>query len=374
VKEKRRVGRYDFAPAEEMQHDTSPHDVEIGGRKQRLQCASLILCYSRRQYAQLYPNWTRFECRCFLSEAIQYLGGAAKSCMVDNLSVVMARGNGKNAVPAAEIDALAKRFGFSFVAHELGDTNRSAVVERPFHHVENNFYPGRTFDDLTDLNQQLREWCDRNFRRWRRRLQASPAEVFPVEQPLLRPLPIYIPEVYALHSRRVDTEGYVNLHTNRYSVDTGLIGKRVEVRETIDRIRVFDGHRLAEEHDKQEYRANKRLLLPKHRGQWRTRRTPRPPTPIEALLREQGPELDALIEALRKRHGGRAKRAVGTLHRIWRDYPNDAVRGAVAVALEYGLTDVRRIEKMVLERIAGDFFHLPTHDDEPNDKETPDGR
>ena len=45
---------------------------------------------------------------------------------------------------------------------------------------------------------------------------------------------------------------------------------------------------------------------------------------------------------------------------MWHEYPTEAIRGAVAVALSYGLTDVARIETMVLRRIAGDFFRLPT--------------
>jgi hypothetical protein len=32
------------------------------------------------------------------------------------------------------------------MAHQPGDKNRSGRVERPFHYIENNFYPGRTFD------------------------------------------------------------------------------------------------------------------------------------------------------------------------------------------------------------------------------------
>src|SRR6185437_12405306 len=34
------AGRYDFAPGEEMQHDTSPHDLELSGKKRRVQTAS----------------------------------------------------------------------------------------------------------------------------------------------------------------------------------------------------------------------------------------------------------------------------------------------------------------------------------------------
>ena len=40
---KPRAGRYHFEPGQEMQHDTSPHMVEIGGKKRRVQAESLVL-------------------------------------------------------------------------------------------------------------------------------------------------------------------------------------------------------------------------------------------------------------------------------------------------------------------------------------------
>lgn len=364
VKRKRRAGRYHFEPGEEMQHDTSPHDVKIGGRTQRVQCASLVLCYSRRLFAQVYPHWRRFEARVFLTEAIQYLGGAASKCMLDNLAVIIARGTGKDAIPAPEMKALADRFGFEFIAHEVGDTDRSARVERPFHHIENNFYAGRKFADLADLNAQLRVWCDENFRRFRRSLQASPADLYAMEASLLKPLPLHVPEVYTLHRRRVDIEGYVNLHTNKYSVDSEFIGHHLEVRETIDRLRFFVGHRLVETHEKLGHGARHRSTLEKHKGLSRRRLPTSKPIPQEALLRAQGDELGRFIDLLRQTHGGRATRGVLRLHRIWNEYPTDAVRKALTRALHYRLTDLNRVEQMVLRCVVGDFFQLPCDEDE----------
>ena len=45
-----RAGEYVFAPGCEMQHDTSPHRVTIGGRVVTAQCAGLVLAYSRRLF------------------------------------------------------------------------------------------------------------------------------------------------------------------------------------------------------------------------------------------------------------------------------------------------------------------------------------
>ena len=71
-------GPYDFAPGEEMQHDTSPHELELGGKKRKVQTASAVLCYSRMLFFQCYPTFRRFDCKVFLTEALRYFGGATE--------------------------------------------------------------------------------------------------------------------------------------------------------------------------------------------------------------------------------------------------------------------------------------------------------
>lgn len=366
LKPKKRAGRYPFAPGQEMQHDTSPHRVEVGGRERTLQCASVVLCYSRLRYVQCFGRWNRFHAKVFLTEALRYFGGAANECMLDNSTVILLRGSGKNAVVSPEMEAFGNRFDFTFIAHEIGDANRSGRVERPFHHIENNFYPGRDFTDLDDLNAQLRTWCDTKNAAHSKWLKASPRELFAAEVALLKPLPVHIPDVYDIHHRRVDTEGYVNLHTNAYSMEEALIGRQLAVHEHYRTVRVFDGHKLVAEREKLPYGAGKRQTLPEHR--YRRRRRVEPPIAEEKVLRAAGPELTALVGALRKRHGGRAVRAMRQLHRIYLDYPTEAVVTAARRALEFGLLDLNRIEQMVLRRIAGDFFRLSNREEDDDER------
>ncbi len=160
--------------------------------------------------------------------------------------------------------ALAERFGFRFEANTVGDANRSARVERPFHFIENNFYAGREFSSIDDLNAKLRQWCDRVNDRSKRSLSKTPFELLAVERPALKPLPAFIPEVYELHTRRVDTEGYVSLHRNRYSMPTAMIGRTVELRESMTRVRAFDGHRLVVTHERSTPGAKARHTLLEH--------------------------------------------------------------------------------------------------------------
>lgn len=370
IQPKKIAGHYHFACGEEMQHDTSPHDVTIGESVRRLQCASLVLCYSRLIYAQIYPRWSRFECKIFLTEALRYFDGAAGRCMIDNSSVILARGSGRAAVVAPEMEAFAERFGFQFVAHEIGDANRSARVERPFHYIEHNFYPGRSFESLGDANTELRAWCDTKNRAPKRSLGGgTPFELWVAEKPALRRLPLYIPEVYLVHQRRADVDGFISLHTNHYSVPAAVIGRELIVRESAERVRIFDGHQMLADHARLEHGAHHNSVRAEHHQHARRTRLPAPALPEETVLRTAAPQLACFVDSLRSHYGGQAARAVRHLHRLYLDYPLPVLLDALDDATRYRLLDLHRIERMVLRRIAGDFFRLPSDDDNEDDDE-----
>ena len=109
------TGRYHFEPGVEMQHDTSPHEVIVAGRKYKAQTAAAVLCYSRMLYFEIWPQFQRFDCKAFLTEALLYMGGAPQRTMIDNTHVVVLRGSGKQMEPVPEMAAFAERMGFRFV-------------------------------------------------------------------------------------------------------------------------------------------------------------------------------------------------------------------------------------------------------------------
>ena len=265
----------------------------IGSRsaveKRKVQTAAAILCFSRMLFCQCYPRFRRFECKVFLTEALQYFGGVAQRVMIDNTHVVVLRGTGAEMIPVPEMEAFAERFGFRFLAHEKGDANRSAHVERAFWYIETNFLAGRTFTDWNDLNQQARHWCDQSNGRYRRHLKARPVELYAVERIHLRPLPLWIPEPYQILHRTVDVEGYVTDDTNRYSVPSDWIGRPVQVRKTQDRLEIETGREPTVVHPRVIEPCNKRSTLPEHRpprGQGKKRQKG---SREEKALQQEGP-------------------------------------------------------------------------------------
>lgn len=358
------AGRYHFAPGQEMQHDTSPHKAEIGGKERKVQTASAVLCYSRMLFFQGYPRFRRFECKLFLTAALRYFQGAPKVTMIDNTHVIILHGTGENMVPTAEMAAFAERYDTVFRAHAPGDANRSGRVERPFHYIENNFLAGRTFADWHDFNRQARDWCDEKNRTFKRHLKAVPIELYNLERAQLQPLPVWVPEPYLLHQRIVDVHGYVTVETNRYSVPTDWIGKSVQAREGAREI-IITCARQCVTHERHPEPERKWVTLPEHRPERKRKKGSDPPRELAILLR-RAPELESYVKTLCTH----IKRSLGfALRQILRmldDYPRQPLLDAVREAEHYGLYDVERLENMVLQRIDRDFFPLENigeHDD-----------
>jgi transposase len=363
--EKKPSGEYTFHPGQEMQHDTSPHHVRIGDVMREVQCASVVFCYSRRIFARVYLRFRRFECKAFLSEAVQHVGGAALQCMIDNTHVVVLEGTGADMIPVPEMAAFADRLGFRFAAHERGHANRSARVERPFDYIENNFYPGRTFRDLDDLNAQLAAWCERDFARFRRKLGAAPKDLWTLEAPALQPLPLHIPDVYLLHQRQVCESGFVHLDTNRYSAPWKALGRRLDVREYTGRVVLQDGLDVLATHPRLEPGAHLRSQLPEHKRPVSERALRLLPTTSEIRLREAGAIYVQMVELIRKKQPGRAVRVLQQLDALRKDYPEAPLTAALTEALHYGLYDMQKLERMVIRRVAGDFFNLDIEPEPP---------
>lgn len=355
----KRSGRYQYEPGTEMQHDTSPHRLAIGGKTQTAQCAALILPFSRYAFIQYYPAFTRFEAKVFLTAAFTFLGGTCPRCTIDNTSVLVAAGSGPDATIAPQMQALGEHFGLRFVPHAVGHADRKAHVERLFSFVEGNFLAARSFTDWPDLNAQARHWCDAVANhKVKRELGTSPRAAFDEERPHLRPLPAYLPPVYDLSHRVVDTQGYVHLDTNRYSVPERLLGKQVDVLKYPERVVIhFQGKPVAD-HPRWIGQRYKRSTRPGHHAPLGGRPPRSGPSQEEQQLTGEQPILDQYVAELKKRAPGRGVAKLKRLLTLKRTYPPAPFLAAIEQAAHYGLYDLNRLEALILKQVSGTYFDL----------------
>ena len=358
-KKKKRAGSYVFEPGEEMQHDTSPHKLKLAGVKITAQCASLVLAYSRKIYMQYYPCFTRFECKVFLANAFAFMDGVCGKCVIDNTHVIVASGVGPDAIMAPEMEHFGQIYQTRFVPHWLNKPDRKARVERPFHYIEHNFIPGRTFSSWQDLNQQAEDWCRQvSNPKYKRSLKMSPDAAYIIERPALLPLPPFTPPVYKSCYRVVDIQGYVHLDTNRYSVPHKLIGTKMEVQKHWDKVLIYDKQKMVAEHKRIINRKDTRATLPNHHPPLNRKISHQGPPKEELLLAGKSAELDLYMANLKKRSHGRGVFNLRRLLNLQRTYPQQSFMAGIHTALNYGLYDLARLEKIIIQNIAGEFFEL----------------
>ena len=149
------------------------------------------------------------------------------------------------------------------------------------------------------------------------------------------------------------------------------MGRRVEARESKDKVEIYDGPRLVASHARVVSDTRQRVILAEHRPPRGTMQKQGPSTQEQALLK-LCPELAGYIEQLKKRAGGRGTLALRRLLRMLTDYPREPFMAAVKTASDFGLYDLERLERMVLRAIAKDYFIVPRTDERERGEEESD--
>src|SRR5437870_11118949 len=101
-----------------------------------------------------------------------------------------------------------------------------------------------------------------------------------------------------------------------------------------------------------------RITLTKHRpprGQGIKRSDPHPE---EQAIIKAAPEIAGYVQALKQSGRKYLVIALRQLLRLFRDYPREPGLAAVEEAAHSGLYDLDRLERMILRRIAREYFRL----------------
>jgi transposase len=351
-------------PGAEMQHDTSVYRVKLGERSVSVIASLLYLRYSKRRYLKFYPRFNRFRMKCFLHEALLCWGHSARQCIIDNTNLARLSGTGSGAVIVPEMAAFAKGYGFEFVCHALGHANRKAGEERGFFTGETNFFPGRTFQSLEDLNAQALDWASvRMENRVQGKTGVIPAKAFEHERALLRALPPHLPAPYRIHERDTDQYGYAAFEGNYYWVP-GTRRELVRVVEYAERIKLYRERVLLAEYAlPPDGTHNRKFAPPGEPGPRANPEQRRGSEPEEKHLRALGPAVGLFLDFALPRQGRLrhefARKLLGLSRRIG---PELFLR-CVERAHKYRIADLATVERIAhlyfLEAAGGALPHAP---------------
>ena len=186
----------------------------------------------------------------------------------------------------------------------------------------------------------------------------SPEAAYVQEKPYLIPLPKVRPPVYGHFYRTVDTQGCVNLDTNRYSVPEKYIGESVDVYKHMNNVRICYKQKPVAEHSRLIGERNQRSVNKSHHPSIHQRAKRSAACEAEEILRKAGPRVTSYIAELKPHLRGRGMRQFNQLLTLQRTYPEDAFLYAVQKARHYKLYDLNRLEDLIIKYVAGEYFKI----------------
>ena len=244
--------RYETAAGEQGQMDFGSFGtIELeDGQKKPLYAFVFVLGYSRAMHVEFITDQTIATVLNSHKKCFEALGGAPRRVLYDNFkAAVIGRDNEGQPLWHAQLEGFLKAIGSRPTACKPRRPQCKGKVESGVKYVRRNFWPGRHFTTLEDLNHQVQAWVDQvAHARIHGTTHELPGDRLRQEQEhllSLAPLGSYKAPIQV--ERKVTFDAFVHYLTCRYSVPWSYAGQRVSLRQEKEQLFIsFKGVVIAE--------------------------------------------------------------------------------------------------------------------------------
>lgn len=224
--------RYTTPPGEAFQMDWGFVKVQDHvGNVLTAACFAMICHHCGERYVEFFPNAKQENLFIGMIHAFQYMG-IPSHILTDNMkSVVVRRDMAGKPVWQKDYEIFMRNLDFATKLCKPRHPFTKGKVERLVRFVKENFLVGRIFWNVTDLNRQALEWCNRQNGIFHRAIGGIPHEMH-TRSCLARARvvkPSGIVQEYLCPMRRISFDGFVNYEGRRFGVPYSYTGNVARV-------------------------------------------------------------------------------------------------------------------------------------------------
>jgi transposase len=258
--------RFETPPARQAQVDFAHFRTmftDEPGAEHVIWLFSLVLGHSRMLWGRFVLHQdlqTLLRCH---AAAFETLGGVPEQILYDRMRTVFHREDPEagHIVYNPTLVEFARHYGYLPKACRPYRAKTKGKVERPFRYIREDFFLGRSFRNLDDLNMQFRQWLDQVANvRVHATTRRVVAEHFAEERHKLQPLPAGPFQAVLRLERRITGDGMVSVDGNLYSVPNTARRRVVEVHSTTNEVRILEAGQVIAVHPVLDGRGQRRII------------------------------------------------------------------------------------------------------------------
>jgi hypothetical protein len=240
-------------------------------------------------------------------------------------------------------------------------THGKAGNERGFYTLETNFFPGRTFDRLEDLNTQALDWATiRMAQRPVSKTALIPAKAFEYEKAYLVKVPPFVPPPYLIHKRVTDQYGNISFDGNFYWVPE-ISRHEVTVLQYADCIKIYLARKLLAEYHLPPSEVKNKQFSPKGipSPTYNPKDRRNPTTQEEKKLRSLAEQVDTYLNFVLVPKGRQKHRIIRQLFGLYQNVTLPLFIKTIERALKYRIQDPKTVERIAALQISEADYQIP---------------
>ena len=349
--------RFESRPGQQMQIDWGHFgSLAYGDTPRKLYAFAAIECYSRMAYVEFTHSQNQQCLHQALLNAFAYFGGTTEEMVVDNMiTAVIERQGSLIRFNDAFYDFL-RIFHITPIACNVASPHEKGKIENIIKYLRQNFWPLRTFTDLSDVNRQVRNWLD-TVANVRIHQTTGKRPLDRLSQVRLRPLPDLLPDCRQTETLKVYNDFAVRFDGNVYTTPPWAIGKKVILKADQSSVTIFYRDKKIAAHDRC-WQRKQRIETASHKEQVKKLKRKLWQDKDIAAFSSLAPEAVVYLEAL-SRARQPIKKNVSKLLSLKDDYGAASVIYAIKKALIHNAIGADYIENILYQEMTPKRHHPP---------------